>query len=255
MSLHIESEGSGEPVLFLHGVSGAGATYRWLTLEGRRVVRLTFRGHGASARRPGTYRVPDYAEDAVTVLEQVGPAAIVGHSLGGVTAWTVAQQRPDLVTRLFLEDPPLFLGEPEGHGGNTSIAHFREQQAAVRAWQERRATEAEIEAELESKDIQTPDAIAARAYALRHLDPEVLDRVIDGSALAPLDTRAPVTVPVLIAASDPAEGTALWPEHEARLAQTHPDVTVVRIPGAPHTIHDTAAVRDEYTALLKRELL
>ena len=54
MSLHIETEGSGEPVLFLHGVSGSGATYRWLTLEGRRAVRLTFRGHGASARRPGT---------------------------------------------------------------------------------------------------------------------------------------------------------------------------------------------------------
>ena len=250
MSLHVEFEGSGEPVLFLHGVSGSGATYRWLTLEGRRAVRLTFRGHGASARRPGTYRVPDYAQDAISVLEEIGPATIVGHSLGGVTAWTVAQQRPELVTKLFLEDPPLFGGEPENHAANLSIPHFVEQQAAVRAWQARGATEAEIEAELALEGAQTPDAIAARAYALRHLDPEVLDRIIDGSCLAPTDTVSAVTVPVLIVAADEAEGSALPEAHAARLAQSHPEVTVVRIPGAPHTIHDTAAVRGEYVERL-----
>jgi pimeloyl-ACP methyl ester carboxylesterase len=255
MSLHVESEGSGEPVLFLHGVSGAGATYRWLTLPGRRVVRLTFRGHGASARRPGTYKLPDYVEDALTVLEDIGPAAIVGHSLGGATAWTVAQQRPDLVTRMILEDPPLFLGVPHYHESNPAVMAFTEQQAQVRAWQARGATEEEIAAELDFTDIQTPDAIAARAYALRHLDPEVLDYILDGSTLAPLDTAAPVTVPALIVAADEAEGAAFWGEHEAQLAQTHPDVRVTRIPGAPHTIHDTAAVRDEYVALLKQELL
>jgi pimeloyl-ACP methyl ester carboxylesterase len=188
------------------------------------------------------------------VLEDIGPAAIVGHSLGGVTAWTVAQRRPELVTRLVLEDPPLFMGEPESHAANGSIPHFREQQAAVRAWRARGATEADIAAELDLVELQPPDAVAARAYALRHLDPEVLDRIIDGSALAPLDTRAPVAVPVLVIAADEREGAAFWPAHEARLAATHPDVRVVRIPGAPHTIHDTAAFRDEYVRLLKAEL-
>jgi esterase len=251
MSLHVETEGAGAPVLFLHGVSGAGATYRWLALEGCRTVRLTFRGHGASARRPGTYRLADYVEDAVSVLEQIGPAAIVGHSLGGVTAWTVAQQRPELVTRLFLEDPPLYMGDPRYHGANPALEGFREQQAAVRAWQARGATEAEIAAELDFTDIQTPDAIASRAYALRHLDPEVLDRVLDGSALTGADATAPVAAPTLIVAADEAEGSAFWSEHEQQLAQTHPTVQVVRIPGAPHTIHDTAAVRDEYVRHLR----
>ena len=118
----------------------------------------------------------------------------------------------------------------------------------MRAWQARGATEAEIEAELALEGAQTPEAIAARAYALRHLDPEVLDRIIDGSCLAPTDTASPVTVPVLIVGA--GVGAAFPEAHEARLAQTHPDVTVVRIPGAPHTIHDTAAVRDEYVARL-----
>jgi esterase len=252
VSLHVETEGSGEPVLLLHGVAGSAATYRWLVLEGRLNVRLSFRGHGGSAWRPGTYRLPDYVADAVSVLEQIGPAAIVGHSLGGVTAWTVAQQRPELVTRLVLEDPPLYGGEPQVHATSPAMPAFREMQAAVRAWRSRGATEAEIEAELDFRDVQTPDALASRAEALRHLDPEVLDRIIDGSALAAADTTAPVTVPTLIIAAD--DGTAFWPEHEARLARRHPRVGVVRLPGAPHTIHDTAAFRDRYAELLKREL-
>ena len=63
-----------------------------------------------------------------------------------------------------------------------------------------------------------------------------------------MDTASPVTVPVLIVGA--GVGSAFPEAHAARLAQTHPDVTVVRIPGAPHTIHDTAAVRDEYVARL-----
>jgi pimeloyl-ACP methyl ester carboxylesterase len=252
VSVHVETVGDGDPVLFLHGVSGSGATYRWLTLEGRRAVRLTFRGHGESARNPGGYRLDDYVDDALSVLETTGPAALVGHSLGGVTAWTVAQRRPELVTKLFMEDPPLFMGEPESHARNPAIPHFREQQAAVRAWQARGATEAEIAAELAAGNgtIQTADALAARAHALRHLDPEVLDRVIDGSALSPTDTTAPVPVPTLLVGADLERGPAFPADHEARLARSHPDVAVARIAGAPHTIHDTAAVRDQYVAQL-----
>lgn len=250
MSLHVESEGSGEPVLLLHGVLGSGATYRWLRLEGRRVVRVTFRGHGESARRPGTYELPGYAEDALSVLEEIGPAPVVGHSLGGVAAWTIAQQRPDLVTRLFLEDPPLYMGEPDEHAANPSIPPFREMQAAVRAWQVRGATEAEIEAELGLRDVQTPEALASRAHALHHVDPEVFEPLIGGSLLAATDTTAPVPVPVLILAGDDAEGSAFPTAHEVRLTASHPDVTVVRLAGAPHTIHDTTAFRDEYVAQL-----
>jgi pimeloyl-ACP methyl ester carboxylesterase len=63
-----------------------------------------------------------------------------------------------------------------------------------------------------------------------------------------MDTTSAVTVPVLILGAD--VGSALSGAHEARLAQTHPDVQVVRVPGAPHTIHDTAAVRGEYVERL-----
>jgi hypothetical protein len=96
------------------------------------------------------------------------------------------------------------------------------------------------------------DANAARAFAFLHLDPAVLDAIIDGSALAATDVDAPVTVPALILAAgiNPAFGT----EHEQRLATTHPDVEVRRVAGAAHVIHDEVAHREEYRRTLVERL-
>ena len=259
MNLYVESSGSGPAVLFLHGVAGSSRTYSWLELEGRTNVRFDFRGHGASDRAPGRYLIQDYVDDAISVLESVGPAVLAGHSLGGVTAWTVAQQRPELVRSLFLEDPPLFMGEPEEHADNPGIPAFVLMRENTARWQAAGATPAEVAAELTAQvlpdgrtmeEFQTDEARAARGYALTHLDLEVLDRVIDGTLLTGTDTTSPVGAPTFILAADDAIGAAFPSAHEARLAQTHPDVEVVRLPGASHTIHDERAFRDEYVRRL-----
>jgi pimeloyl-ACP methyl ester carboxylesterase len=258
MRLQIETIGSGEPVLLLHGVAGSSRTYGWLALDGCAVTRFDFRGHGASARAPGTYRLEHYVADAVAVLEGLGtPAALAGHSLGGVVAWTVAQTRPELVTRAFLEDPPLYMGEPDEHARNPAIPTFHELRAVAAGMQAGSVDEAAAAAGMAQQalpsgrlagDVLTDDALAARAYALTHLDVEVLDRVTDGSVLAGTDTTSPVDVPVFILAADdaPAFSTA----HEQRLAATHPSVEVARLTGASHSIHDERAHRDEYLARL-----
>jgi pimeloyl-ACP methyl ester carboxylesterase len=239
-------------VVLLHGVAGSARTYDWLALD---AVRLDFRGHGAAERAPGTYLLDHYVEDALAVLSDVGPAALVGHSLGGVVAWTVAQRRPDLVTRAFLEDPPLFMGEPAEHEGNPAIAAFRQMRRVTAEWQAAGASEEAVTAELAAQRffdgrrfdaIQTPEALTARGYALTHLDLEVLDPVIDGSLLAATDTVSPVEVPVFILAADDAMGPAFPSAHEARLAASHPHIEVVRLAGASHSIHDEIAYRDEY---------
>jgi pimeloyl-ACP methyl ester carboxylesterase len=256
MHLHTESAGDGDPVVFLHGVTGSGRTYRWLEREG--AIRLDFRGHGESDRAPGTYRIGDYVADAVTVLESLdGPAALVGHSLGGVVAWSVAQQRPELVTRVFLEDPPLYMGEPAAHAENQAIPIFAQTRDAIARWRRDGTGVEDVQARLAAMpfldgtagDAMHADALAARAYSLLRLDPEVIDRILDGSLLEGTDTESPVTVPVFVLASDP-ELSALTPAHEARLAASHPDVEVVRLPGASHSIHDERAHRDEYTRRL-----
>jgi pimeloyl-ACP methyl ester carboxylesterase len=260
--LHVERAGSGEPFLLLHGAGGSSATYDWLPDLGRTVVKLDFRGHGRSGRAD-SYRLGDYVEDALGVLREIGPAPVVGHSLGGVVAWTLAQRAPELVTGIVLEDPPLFMGTPEGHAANAAIPGFRTMREAVVQWQAHGVDEARAAALLGAQpyrpdpsrrtdEVVAPDANAARAFAMLQLDPAVLDAVIDGSALAGTDTEARVTVPALILAA--GVNPAFPGEHAQRLASTHPGVEVRRVAGAAHVIHDEIAHRGEYARTLVERL-
>ena len=95
-----------------------------------------------------------------------------------------------------------------------------------------------------------PDAVAARAYSLLHLDETVLDPVIDGSLLAATDVDAPITVPMTILAA--GLGPAFTPAHAARLAASHPAIEIVTVPGAGHSIHDERAHRGTYLAHVER---
>jgi pimeloyl-ACP methyl ester carboxylesterase len=244
------------PVVFLHGVAGSRRTYDWVpsAIAGHAVVRPDFRGHGEAPRTPGAYLIGDYAADAVEVLRSVGPAFVVGHSLGGVAAWCAAQTVPELVLGAMLEDPPLYRGTPEGHASNGAIPHFEHLRELSRDWQAAGVSEeeaaAQLAAERDAPEVSMPDSFTARAYALLHLDPSLLDTVIDGSLLAATDVRAPVEVPVTILAAgvDPA----FTVENEARLAETHPTVEVARFAGAGHSIHDERAFRADYFAAVER---
>jgi pimeloyl-ACP methyl ester carboxylesterase len=246
-------------VVFLHGVAGSSATYGWLpdVLAGHVVVRPDFRGHGAAARTPGAYLMAGYAADVVAVLRSVGPAVVVGHSLGGVAAWWAARLVPELVLGAFLEDPPLYMGEPAEHPLNTGIPHFRDLRSSVPAWQAEDISETVAAERLAAApfasdpslcvgEVLTEEALAARAYALLQLDPTVLDTVIDGTLLAATDTTTPVTVPVLVLAADDALGAAFASRHEERLAASHPAVEVERQAGAGHSIHDERGHRGAY---------
>lgn len=250
-------------VVFLHGVAGSRRTYDWLpdTIAGHAVVRPDFRGHGEAARTPGAYLIEDYAADVVAVLRSVGPAFVVGHSLGGVAAWWAVQRVPELVLGAVLEDPPLFLGSPEGHAANGAIPHFRHLRALVPAWRAEGISEAVGVERLSAEpydgtrsagDVAFDDAIAARAYSLLHLDETVLDPVIDGTLLAATDVTAPVTVPMTIAAAGAAP--AFTVDHEARLAASHPAISVERFAGAGHSIHDERGARASYFALVEQRV-
>jgi pimeloyl-ACP methyl ester carboxylesterase len=98
-------------VLLLHGLMGRAShwasTARWLS-ERHRAVALDQRGHGQSAKPPqmSSYTRDAYVEDAEAALEQLGlgPAVLIGHAMGALTAWQLAAKRPDLVRGLVICD-------------------------------------------------------------------------------------------------------------------------------------------------------
>jgi pimeloyl-ACP methyl ester carboxylesterase len=263
MRLHAEGDGprDGAPVVLVHGVSGSLQTYGFLPSEivdGRRVLRLDLRGHGRSEHAPGTYVLERYGEDVAALLrDEVGrPAIVVGHSLGGVVAWWLAQSHPELVAAAFLEDPPLYMGEPDEHERNGAIPIFATVLDTAKDWQAAGVSAQDAAAQIASGPlgaVSHEDAIAARAYALLAMDPGVLEGAIDRSTLAGTDTDAPVSVPVFLLAAEDA--MAAFPVcHAERLAQTHPAVEVARVSGAPHAIHDSRAGRETYVEQLARFL-
>ncbi|MGW0859152.1 alpha/beta fold hydrolase [Streptomyces sp. NPDC002690] len=73
----------------------------------RRVHALDLRGHGRSDW-PGTYSLQLMRDDVLGFLDALGLERVdlVGHSLGGIVAYLVAQEHPRRVHRLVVEDAP-----------------------------------------------------------------------------------------------------------------------------------------------------
>jgi non-heme chloroperoxidase len=95
----------GQPVVLLQG--GGQTRHAWrhaaadLARTGRRVISLDLRGHGDSDWSPeADYSFDGFAADLRTVLDTLDePPALVGASLGGLTALLVAGEEPRVELR------------------------------------------------------------------------------------------------------------------------------------------------------------
>jgi non-heme chloroperoxidase len=102
------AEGSGQPLVFIHGVGTSGELWaRDLAPLARdcRLIAYDRRGYGASSKSPRDWRA--HREDAIALIEALGaaPAVLVGYSGGSIIALDLTLERPDLVTSLVLLDP------------------------------------------------------------------------------------------------------------------------------------------------------
>lgn len=108
--LHAEVLGADDAptVVFAHGygLSQHAWHYQRRDLRGHlRLVCYDQRGHGASAlAASGSYRMEALGRDLAAVLEATvpagEPAVVVGHSMGGMTVLSFAEQFPDRLDRL-----------------------------------------------------------------------------------------------------------------------------------------------------------
>lgn len=234
--LHVVEAGdpAGRPVLWLHGIWD-----RWLMwqdvvpqIPGRHFM-VEFRGHGESGKPEGAehYRWVDYADDIVALIGALGfpHVAVVGFSLGAITATLVAAREPERVARAVAVDPPY-------HDGVYAVERFRD----IR----------------EFKHLPTEELVSMLAFMRPNRDDAEWRREaswLQMTADGPFDAMIAgtqgeqelgknlprITQPFLILQADPEAGGSLPDAMAERALSLLPNARLVRFPGSGHTIaHD-----------------
>jgi len=107
VKLWVEPGGAGAPVLLIAGLGYA--SWCWHELRAQLGAEFSLnafdnRGAGRSDKPPGPYTIAQLADDAAAVLDGLGLSRIpvLGHSMGGYIALTLARRHPLKVRSLVL---------------------------------------------------------------------------------------------------------------------------------------------------------
>lgn len=254
-------------LLFLHGLTGNLHTYDHIIEaldDAYPTICADLRGHGDSPHAL-TYRAADYASDVVDLILSLdaGPVILIGHSLGGVTALATAALRPDLVSGLFLEDPPVFEGDPDVRAKSPAVQFFEEYARRIRHWQSEGTSLEDVAAAVgsfpsirgESRLDRTGDqTVRAVATGLLKLDPTTVDAAVNGQIWQDYDPLASIDCPVTLLRADPAAGAVFAEGDEAKFKAAVPNANVLLAEGMGHGIHEDRDGRDLYLHALSEFL-
>jgi 3-oxoadipate enol-lactonase len=103
--IYFEVTGQGEPLLFIHGLASSSRSWKKqvpLFSQHYRVITFDIRGHGRSDKPIEPYSIELFASDARELMRSLGinSAHVVGFSMGGMVAFQLAVDAPELVRSL-----------------------------------------------------------------------------------------------------------------------------------------------------------
>jgi 3-oxoadipate enol-lactonase len=189
LRLWSRQEGSGLPVVLLHGLADTHDLWRHQLSDlaaSYRVIAVDLRGHGRSPFPGGEFTLSDLAEDVLRTLDSLGVerAAVVGLSMGGGVAQTLAIEHPQRVVGLGLVSTSSeFPDETRERFVARAAVAERDGMAAVveatvpRWFTPRFSTLHPEEVERTRRGVLAIDpaafAAASRANAVRHLTPRL----------------------------------------------------------------------------------
>lgn len=241
--LFVQEFGEGPPVLVLHGLLGQGRNWGAIgrrLARGRRVLLVDLRNHGRSPHHPVmTYTA--MARDLEELIRSRGLASpsMVGHSMGGKAAMTLALRRPGLLGRLAVVDvAPVDYGASELFAG-----HLRAMLAVDPGRLGRRA---EAEAALAGA-VADPRIRAFLASNLELVDGRLAWLPNLGVLLGALATiggfpsdQTPVGADLPVLAIAGGRSDYVGPAGIAELRRLFPAVRLVSVPEAGHWVHADA---------------
>src|SRR5262250_1465698 len=132
VDLEYDVQGSGEPLLLIHGSILADAFFPLLAepriANNYRVISYHRRGFAGSARARDPFTIGQQAADSRALLRHLGipRAHIAGHSYGAAIALQWACDAPAEVQSLALLEPPLFAAVPSGSSFWDGVASVRQ---------------------------------------------------------------------------------------------------------------------------------
>jgi 3-oxoadipate enol-lactonase len=234
--LHVEEQGSGETLLFHEGLGQGSWAWRYqapVFAQRFRTIVFDTRGTGRSSVPAEPYGIPELAEEAAEILDS-RRAHVVGFSMGGYVALTLALTRPELVRSLVLAGTG-----PGGPGRVPRPAHVRAAFAAALGLppeEQRRATMPY------TFSAGWPDANAERfeeilAATLEHPTPMKTIEMHMAACYAFYGEAVEVeriTAPALVVHG--AEDLIVPPENGRILARRLPNARYVEVAGRGHNL-------------------
>ena len=251
LNLHARSYGSDDAplsVLCLHGLTRNAADFAELAehlVDRYRVLVMEQRGRGESDvdPAPANYHLGTYVRDAMALLDGLGldRVAVIGTSMGGLMAMTMAGTTPDRFAGLVIND----IGPVVEASGLARIRSYVGRGGAVSSWDEAVAatrannetafpglTEEEWLAFAQRLFRERPDGTLEPAY-----DPAIaVPMNADQSAAVPadlwplFDTLA--GVPMLVVRGELSDILSAPTVEE--MARRHPDLVAVEVPNRGH---------------------
>jgi len=128
LEFYVRDQGSGTPVILLHGFPDTGDLWRnqvpALTNAGFRTIVPDMRGRGRSSKPPAVsdYRLSTIVRDVIGIMDTLGipRAHVVGHDWSAAVAWLLAALAPERVDRLVA----ISVGAP-GAGAKPTLEEFQ----------------------------------------------------------------------------------------------------------------------------------
>jgi pimeloyl-ACP methyl ester carboxylesterase len=127
-AMSYREEGSGRPLLFIHGFPFSKAIWeaQFAGLEGAgRLLAPDLRGHGESEATPGPYSMDMLADDCLTLLDSLGvdrPAVVCGLSMGGYVALAFYRRHRARLAGLVLAATRAAADSAEGKANREKLA-------------------------------------------------------------------------------------------------------------------------------------
>ncbi|MEL7255665.1 MAG: alpha/beta fold hydrolase [Pseudomonadota bacterium] len=220
-------------LLIAHGLYGSGRNWGVIAKrlsDQRRVVAVDMRNHGSSPWFD-SHSYEDLAQDLSDVLAHLGgPFDVLGHSMGGKAAMTLALMQPQIVHRLIVADiaPVAYT--------HTQIHYIHAMRAADLSGITRRSEAGERLAPMVDDPALVPFFLQSLDVTERkwRYNLDVLEAEMDKIMGFP-DHEGPYDGDTLILSGGLSD--YVQPDHRPRIKSLFPKARFAKIPGAGHWLH------------------